>query len=444
MIRLRILKDKQVLNRRDFLKWAGSGLAFSALHPFQSISQAESPAGNDLFWVKEIPYHPFVGKLGLNAHAGVDCLLHLMGRKGLKFYRSELPSELCGPSGLIGPPDVVLLKVNAQWKYRGCTNIDLVRGVIQRILDHPDGFIGEIVVFENGQGRGSLYCDNMPGNKNTIYPDDRVHANAENESHNYMYLVNEVFDDPRVSSYLLDPIRTTFIGDSDHITDGYRTFQNVSYPCFTTTGGRRIELREGIWNGDGYSDNLKLINIPVLKHHDKNGSEITAALKHVYGILSMADGQSRFRHYSGLGETCGKMVASVRTPVLNIIDAIWVSHLSLKGYPQETTFRANQLLASQDPVALDYWAAKYIMYPIDSNERHHPDFPGIDHWLSEARDVINRNGGLYRPDQGVFIDKATKNEWEMNVYDQSTPLFIWKKLEEIKKHAWSKRRKIIK
>jgi len=442
---LNIPKKKQVIKRRDFLKWTGSGLAFSALRPFRSIAQIESPAGNDLFWVKEIPYHPFVGKLGSNAHAGVECLLHLMGSKGLKFYRSELLSELCGPAGLIEATDVVLLKVNAQWKYRGCTNIDLVRGVIQRILDHPDGFIGEVVVIENGQGRGSFYCDRMyASNNNAIYPDDRIHANAENENHHYMYLVNDVFDDPRVSCYLLDPIRSMFIDDSDHFTDGYRIFQNVSYPCFTTAGGRRIELREGIWNGDGYRDNVKLINIPVLKHHDKNGSEITASLKHFYGILSMADGQSKFRHYSGLGKTCGKMVASVRTPVLNIIDAIWVSHLSLKGYPQETTFRANQLLASQDPVALDYWASKYIMYPIDWNERHHPDFPGIDRWLSDARNAINQEGGLYRPEQGVFIDKTTKNEWEMNVYDQNTPLFIRQKLEEINESILSKRRFIIK
>jgi len=443
-MRLKISKDKRILNRRDFLKWAGSGLAFSALRPLHSLGQSKSPAGSDLFWVKEIPSHPFVGKLGLNAHAGVDCLLHVMGRNGLKFYRSELTSEVCGPSGLIDAADVVLLKVNAQWKYRGCTNIDLVRGLIQKILDHPDGFVGEVVIIENGQGRGSLYCDNMPGNKNTIYPDDSVHANAENESHHFMYLVNEVFGDPRVSSYLLDSIRTTFIDDSDHVTDGYRKFQNVSYPCFTTAGGRRIELREGIWNGERYSDRLKLINIPVLKHHDKNGSEITASLKHFYGILSMADGQLMFRHYNGLGETCGKMVASIRPPALNIIDAIWVSHSSLKGYPQETTFRANQLLAGQDPVALDYWAAKYIMYPIDSNERHHPSFPGIDRWLSDAGDFINRNGGLYRPNQGIFIDKTTKNEWEMNVHEQMTPLFIREKLEEIRKQGRSKRRAIIK
>jgi hypothetical protein len=443
-MRLNIFKYKQTWNRRTFLKWAGSGLAFSALRPFRSIHQYNALAGNDLYWVKDIPHHPFIGRLGLNAHAGMDSLLHLMGRNGLKFYRSAMPSELGGPSGLIASDDVVLLKVNAQWKYRGCTNIDLVRGLIQRILDHPDGFFGEVVIFENGQGRGSLYCDRMYGKNGPIYPDDGVHANATNESHHYIHLVNEVFDDPRVSSYLLDPIRSTFIDDTDHLTDGYRIFQNVSYPCFTTSGGHRIELREGLWNGSGYSDNLKLINIPVLKHHDKNGSEITASLKHFYGILSMEDGQSGFRHYSGLGETCGKMVVSVRTPVLNIIDAIWVSHSSLKGYPEETTFRANQLLASQDPVALDYWAAKYILHPIDGNERHHPDFPGIDRWLRGARDFINANGGLHHPDQGIFIDKATKNEWEMNVQDLSAPLFVQEKLKELEGNARSKRHEVIK
>jgi hypothetical protein len=441
---LNIFKDKQTWNRRTFLKLAGSGLAFSALRPFQALAQTQPLAGNDLFWIKDIPYHPFLGKLGLNVHAGVDSLLHLMGRKGLKFYRLAMPSELGGPSGLIGSDDVVLLKVNAQWKYKGCTNIDLVRGIIQSILNHPDGFTGEVVIFENGQGRGSLYCDNMMAGKRAIYPDDGVHANAENESHHFMHRGDEGFDEPRGASYLLDPVRTTFIDDNDHFTDGYRRFQNVSYPCFTTAGGRRIELREGIWNSSGYSDNIKLINIPVLKHHDQNGSEITASLKHFYGILSMADGYSGFRHYSGLGETCGKMVACVKTPVLNIIDAIWVSHSSLKGYPADTTFRAHQILASQDPVALDYWAAKNILYPIDGNERHHPDFPGIDLWLREARDFINRNGGLYRPEQGVLIDKTTKDEWEMNVHQMNASLFILEKRREFEDRARSRRWEIIK
>ena len=213
-----------------------------------------------------------------------------MGDNGLKFYRSSQETALSGPSGMIEPNDVVLIKVNAQWKYRGCTNSDLIRGLIQRILDHPDGFSGEVVIFENGQGRGSLNCDQGLES----YPDSGVHANANDESQSFLYLVNTIFNDPRVSSFLLDPIRTTFIGATDHSTNGYRTYENVSYPCFTTAGGHRVELREGIWHGNGYSQNLKLINVPVLKHHDTGGSEITASLKHFYGVVSMADGQSRF------------------------------------------------------------------------------------------------------------------------------------------------------
>ena len=206
-------------------------------------------------------------------------------------------------------------------------------------------------------------------------------------AHSFMYLVNTVFQDPRLSAFLLDPIASTFIADDEHMVDGYRRYGNVSYPCFTTAGGHRVELREGLWQGNGYTGNLKLINIPVLKHHDVGGSEITASLKHMYGILSMADGQSSFRHYGGLGETCGRMMASVRPPVLNLTDAIWVSYGSITGYPVNTTARVNQLLASQDPVALDYWAAKYIIYPINQNFNHHPDYPGISKWLGDAAQI---------------------------------------------------------
>jgi uncharacterized protein (DUF362 family) len=335
-----------------------------------------------------------------------------MGRSGLKFYRSSRRTILSGNNGLIDAGDVVLIKVNAQWKYRGCTNSDLIRGLIQRILDHPEGFRGEVVLLENGQGRGSLNCDKQAN----VYGDDGgIHANANDESHSFIHLVNQVFKDQRVSSYLLDPIRTVFIPAIDHSTQGYRTFENVSYPCFTTAGGHRVELKEGIWDGSGYRQNLKIINVPVLKHHDEDGSEITASLKHVYGILSMDDGLAGFRHYQGLGETCGKMMASVRAPVLNILDAIWVSHLSLTGYPSTTTFRANQVLAGQDPVALDYWAAKHILYPLDNNPRHHPDFPGIDRWLTDSRDLINARGGLNSPDGSILVPRVTKAENEMSV-----------------------------
>jgi hypothetical protein len=154
-----------------------------------------------------------------------------MASRGVKLYQTEGDTDLGGKDGLIKGSDVVLLKVNAQWKYRGCTNSDVIRGLIQRLLEHPDGFDGEIVIFENGQGGGSLNCDTMWGGR---YPDTGVHANAEDERHSFSYLVDEVFADPKVSQYLLDPIRNTFIAHDDHSTDGYRKVGQVSYPCFTT------------------------------------------------------------------------------------------------------------------------------------------------------------------------------------------------------------------
>ncbi len=396
------------LGRRSFLK---ESAAASLLLSFPWRQTAAAPPPSHLYWVKNIPKNPFTSPSRPNEHAGVNGLLTLMGEHGLKFYRSDRVGALSGPSGLIAAKDVVLIKVNAQWKYRGCTNSDVIRGLIQRILRHPDGFTGEVVLFGNGQGWGSLDCDSNPSN---YYGDTTQHANANDESHSFLNLVDRVFRDSRVSAFLMDPFIANIIAWNDHTTNGFRTWEDVSYPCFTTAGGRRVELRQGIWTGTTHSQNLKLINVPVLKDHPD--MFLTCSLKHTYGILSMNDGVSWMtRHSLDPGQFWGKMMVSIKTPVLNIVDAIWVSHGSLMGYPPKQTTRVNQLLASQDPVALDYWAAKYILHPIDNNAQHHPDFPLVNTWLTSARDLINDRGGLYDPDNAIYVRDVTKNEASMLV-----------------------------
>jgi hypothetical protein len=282
----------------------------------------------------------------------------------------------------------------------------VVRGIVHRILEHPDGFAGEVVIVENGQGRGGF--DGMAGGGNYgSWPEiaNTVHVNAEDETVLTVdHLVRDVFAGQPVSSYLLDPIRGRFISSSEHIGDGYRTVSpppgsnpatSVSYPCFTTAGGHRIELREGRWTGSGHAGNVKLINVPVLKHHD--GSGVTGVLKHVYGLVSMSDGNSSVRHYSQIGSQCGKFWSLARTPDLNILDCIWVSPNSLTGYPPETTHRSNVLLAGLDPVALDYHASKHVLLPLGGSYagQHDPDtYSGLIGMLTGAQGFINANGGI--------------------------------------------------
>ncbi len=396
------------MRRREFFRRSGASLLLPLLGAGRTRGAAAPPVLNDIFSIGGIPNDPYY--LQDDHHSGLDALLYLMGDSGLKFYRTAGVSPLGGPSGLIAAGDVVLIKVNAQWKYRGCTNSDLVRGLIRRIIEHPETFTGEVVIVENGQGRGSLRCDNR-----APYGNNAISANANDPTQSFQSLVDRVFRDPRVSGVLLDPIRYRFIADDDHATDGYRRFANVSYPCFTTPRGHRVELKQGTWSAGAWRPNLKLINVPILKHHDSGGSEITASLKLVYGLVSMADGMSPFRHYNGLGQTCGTMMAGVRTPVLNILDAVWVSHTALQGYPEEATRRLNRIAASQDPVALDRWAAENILYPIDRNPRHHPDHPNIRAWLTSARDTINARGGLADPESGIVVGRVTDRADEVRV-----------------------------
>lgn len=382
------------VTRREFIKGiaaTGAVVSMSGLFvPRQAFPNGEK---SQVFGVHGCPIHD-----GEIRHSGLDTLLGLLADHGVKFYRTGSDHPWGGPDGIIEPNDVVLIKVNCQWKCRGTTNTDVVRGLIYRILQHPDGFDGEVIIFENGQGQGSFDGDPDAWGSYESWPeiDNGVWVNAEEQNILTVdYLVNTVFKDDPVTSYLLDPIRSTFLTDLDHATEGYRRVSDVSYPCFTSAGGNRIELREGLWNGSGYDSNVKLINVPVLKTH--GGTGITGVLKHTYGILSMADGNSGIRHYSQSGTQCGKMWSLVRAPDLNILDCIWVSYESLSGYPPETTFRTNILLAGFDPVALDYHASKYVLLPLGGSRanEHDPDaFSGLADHLTGARDFINDNGGI--------------------------------------------------
>jgi hypothetical protein len=77
-------------------------------------------------------------------------------------------------------------------------------------------------------------------------------------------------------------------------------------------------------------------------------------------------------------------------------------------------------VASQDLVALDWWTARHILYPIDNNTRHRPDSAGIDAWLTSAMNTINNAGGFSETDRGILVRQVKKNESEMQLFE-ATP-----------------------
>ncbi len=163
---------------------------------------------------------------------GVVELIDLMGDHGLYFYKTNEPGENQGPEGLIARDDVVIIKVNCQWDERGGTNTDLLKALIQAILGHPEGFTGEIIVADNGQGQyGSS------GRGGSL---DWARNNAENTSQSAQEVVDSFAASVDISTYLWDTITTTRVEEYSEgdMEDGYvvndtanpRTGIMVSYP----------------------------------------------------------------------------------------------------------------------------------------------------------------------------------------------------------------------
>jgi hypothetical protein len=82
----------------------------------------------------------------------------------------------------------------------------------------PDGFNGEVVVFENGQGRGGFDGLTQGGSAYDSWPevDNEIWVNAEEQQALTVdYLLYNVFKNDPVSSFLLDPVRSIFIPGSE-------------------------------------------------------------------------------------------------------------------------------------------------------------------------------------------------------------------------------------
>jgi hypothetical protein len=327
-----------------------------------------------------------------------------LSRNGTPEQNMRMTMELMGGVGnYIGLRDIVLLKPNAQWWNQGTTNTDAMRAFIEMVLEIP-GFQGEIIVAENHH-----------------FPDENSRG-WTTEQRNGAYNLNElVHHFQRIGKRNVTkhhwrdggPSRPGYWGGAENggiVTgpgngDGYMWRSDLvyvsptgrkammSYPIFTSKySGITIDFKEGLWKNGAYLKDRKLrfINFAGLNHHGPD-TGITASIKNYLGICDMTcgyrgtgpEGFHNF-HYVGynilpgkikyilgkfgwrektpaMGACVGYFIRTVRAADLNVVTAEWV------GYGSRTDLnlreQAKTVLASVDPVALDFIAARDVMMP---------------------------------------------------------------------------------
>lgn len=378
---------------------------------------------SDLFYVQNV-----TGPEG-NMDSSVTALIDLMASQGLQFYNNAST-----PDGLIGNDDVIIIKMNGQWDRRGGTNTDLIKSVINAIINHPDGFTGEVVIADNGQGIGNL---------------DRMYSNSFYHNQSAQEVADSFAAEWNVSTILWDDLRGSTVEDYDEgdFADGYvrsSTWNEemqlfTSYPKFQSpTTGAYISFKQGVWrNGTGFdSDGLKILNMPVLKTHELLG--VTACVKHYMGVpqgyyVESIAPSVPHEHYSIKLGGMGTMIAETRAPVLNILDMIWVNanplESSLYRGPWSSYTQASPtdiIGVSIDPVALDYWSAKHVLIPTaqyldySSYSSLDPDYePICEHINSPLTEQEESFHNYLERSMNVMKDagfQVTMDETEMNVF----------------------------
>ena len=313
----------------------------------------------------------------------IDTLLFLMETQGTYLHRTS-----SRPFGIVGSDDIVIIKGSFQWDFRNTTSTDRIKGVIWQILNHPDGFTGEILVGDNTQWASTGEDDN----------------NSEDTNQSILDVIN-TFYSKGYPVYLFEWKNimnnvVTEYSDGDYI-DGYPydPVSKITYPKFQSPSGNHyISLKHGIWNATTQTynhDRLCIIDFPVLKAHGWTGA--TLAIKNWIGVLTVAyqneryggDGPMHFDYMFSEYALPAK-VMQVTFPELTIIDAAWAN--PERNYGSDAV-QLNMLLGSTDPFAASWYAAKYMLTPIAYYpEKTNPDNVGgeynvcLNNWINCMHD----------------------------------------------------------
>jgi len=334
---------------------------------------------------------------------------------------AKVMAMLGGIERFIKIEDIVILKPNGQWWNQGRTNLAAMKGFIDLVLAIPD-FKGEIIIAENHH----FMDDSLPEGEKDNVRGWVEFGEINNEIDGVKHNLNSLVELYRAKGYANVTkchwrdggtkrerwgngqsggiVRSPAEGDGyvwsdiDFTFTGYLGFKKwpvkMTYPVFTSSfSGITIDFKNGAFRRDGCGGGsylpdrpIRFINFPALNSHGWD-TGITSAIKNYMGVTDLSCGywgyqpRGYFNVHDCGGEEhypyakagpLGYFMKTIRKADLNIVTAEWVGWGDRIDVSKAV--RARTVLAGVDPVALDYYSAKYLVYPHSGQKNlHDPD-----------------------------------------------------------------------
>lgn len=318
-----------------------------------------------------------------------------------------------GIEKIVGTDDLVVIKPNVQWWNQGVPNLSALITFVGLIMNHPGGFDGEVVLAENCH-RGSSpwtamnsgWCRSFSRNSD-VHQIDNFNSLSRHlmKKFGYRFSTCHWIDVDKGNKRIYGPADGTgyvycdgsggvplICFDNGASGGDYRAVI-MSYPIFKTDKGTVIDFKNGIWEKGAYTKQpLRFINFAALNHHSTYCGA-TSAIKNYLGISDLSGGPDSlnrgrligkyynfhsfpFNKWSPgpkpgmIGVEIGVFMNTIRKADLNITTAEWVG---LASRTEPPVARTRAIIACTDPVALDYHATKYLLYPNSRLTIHNPD-----------------------------------------------------------------------
>lgn len=343
----------------------------------------------------------------------IDCVIYRAVNGHPQENISKVVELYGGVEKIVGREDVVVIKPNIQWWNQGAPNLSALKTFVDLIMNRSKGFHGEVVLAENcHRGHAPWESLNSGWKRPFVRNIDLDNVSNYNElSKDLKKRYGDLF-----STYHwidVDSASKRVSGPAEGVgyvyCDGSKgvpliSFDNgtrgehhraviMSYPIFETDKGTMVDFKNGIWANGAYTNQpLKFINFAALNHHSTYCGA-TSAVKNYLGVADLSGGsnpanggrltENYYNFHSFpfdadsegpvpgmLGSQIGVFMNTIRKADLNITTAEWVGLASRTDPPIAHT---RAVLASKDPVALDYHATKYVLFPNSKIPLHNPD-----------------------------------------------------------------------